>query len=77
MSTEQKIAIACTNANGEADMTIVTVTATAEEIENSVHYERAIEQAEEEGYSQPFVCFDQYEQANIKRVLPELFGETL
>lgn len=59
------IAVACRNASGMADMPIFTVTATAEEYDLGIHYEKAEAMAEDAGYEKPFVCFDDGEQGAI------------
>ncbi len=60
-----RIAVACRNASGMADMPIFTVTVTAEEYDLGIHYEKAEAMAEDEGYEKPFVCFDDAEQGAI------------
>ena len=67
-----QIAVACTNANGEADLVLITVTVTSEELTNGEHYEKAKVDADLQGYSAPFVCFDYAEQKNIHRVYDNL-----
>lgn len=69
---EHKVAVACTNANGDADMVVVITRVNEDQRENSEHYEQAISILEEDDYSGPFVCFDENEQRNIHRVINEL-----
>ena len=69
---DHKVAVACTNANGNADLVVVTTRVDEAQRENSEHYEQAIAIVEEDGYCGPFVCFDEYEQQNILRVTNEL-----
>lgn len=69
---QKTIAVACSNANGEADIFICEVASTPEQRDNGEHYERAIEQAEADDYEGPFVCFDHSEQARIKAAATEL-----
>lgn len=69
-----KLAIACINAGGESDVAIVEVEATATEMLDNIHFERAIEAAENDGYCTPFICFDKADQKNIVRAMKE-FGE--
>jgi len=69
---EMKIAVACRNASGMADMPIVTVAATRKECETGVHYDKAKALAELAGYEAPFVCFDASEQIFIVSAMREL-----
>jgi len=55
--------IACTNANGEPDLTFVKVTCTQEQFDAGYHYELAEIWALGEGYEGPFVAFDEYDRA--------------
>jgi hypothetical protein len=72
MKTEQKVMIACTNANGESDMFVCAVEVSDSEYQNGVHYDLAKVVAEENGYEAPYVCFDQHEQKNLARKLSML-----
>lgn len=72
INLKQKIFVACTNANGEADMFVCEVESTQEEITNGKHYEKAKSLALENGYEGNFVCFDANEQSNIARQVTEL-----
>jgi len=65
---EMKIAVACRNASGMADMPIVTVAVTRKERESGVHYDKA----EAAGYEAPFVCFEDSEQRFIVSAAREL-----
>jgi hypothetical protein len=69
---EHIVAVACTNANGDADIVVVITRVNEDQRENSEHYEQAIAILEEDDYSGPFVCFDENEQKNIHRVINEL-----
>jgi len=69
---EVKIAVACRNASGMADMPIVTVVATRKERESGIHYDKAEELAEAAGYEAPFICFDADEQGFIVSAVREL-----
>ncbi|THF64844.1 hypothetical protein E6C76_12470 [Pseudothauera nasutitermitis] len=60
-----RIAVACRNASGMADMPVFTVTATAGEYDLGIHYTKAEALAEDAGYGRPFVCFDGTEQGAI------------
>jgi hypothetical protein len=62
-SGTRKIAIvtACTDANGSPDFVLNTVRATAEEIDNCIHYYLAEAKLLEDGYEPPFVHFDEDE----------------
>lgn len=68
----QRVAVACTNANGEADLAIIDVKVTPEAYDLGEHYDLATEEAKEQGYEAPFVCFDESEQRNINRVAAQL-----
>jgi len=69
---EMKIAVACRNASGMADIPIVTVAVTRKECESGVHYDKAEALAEAAGYEAPFVCFDASEQNFIVSAVREL-----
>lgn len=60
-----RIAVACRNAAGKADMPVFTVTVSDEEYALGIHYDKAEAMAEESGYEKPFVCFDPVEQPAI------------
>ena len=60
-----RIAVACRNASGMADLPIFTVHVTAEEYELGIHYELAEALAEDADYEKPFVSFDYTEQNAI------------
>jgi hypothetical protein len=62
---EMSIAVACRNATGMADMPVFNVTVTEEEYHLGMHYDKAESLAEEDGYEEPFVCFDAAEQGAI------------
>lgn len=78
MSTSQplprKMMVACTNANGERDLFVTTILASDDEVADGLHYERAEDAAAEDGYEGPFVAFDEHDQRNITRQVPELDG---
>jgi hypothetical protein len=71
-SSPRKIIIACRDANGSPDMFLTIVNATNIECENGEHYDRAEKIAEEQGYEGPFISYDESEQNNITRQIPEL-----
>jgi hypothetical protein len=71
-TVKHKVAVACTNANGEADLFVTTVEVTTEQIALGEHYDIAESKADEEGYSKPFICFDEHEQSNLKRGFNDL-----
>lgn len=66
------IAVACVNAGGESDIAIVEVEATETEMLDDIHLERAVEAAENDGYCEPFICFDKADQRNIVRAMKQL-----
>jgi len=69
---EMKIAVACRNASGMADMPVVTVAITRKECESGIHYDKAEELAEAAGYEAPFIYFDVDEQNAIVSAVREL-----
>jgi len=69
---EMKIAVACRNASGMADMPVFTVSVTRKERESGVHYDKAEALAEAAGYEAPFICFDTNEQRLIVSAVREL-----
>lgn len=66
------VAVACINASGESDLFITKVSITNEEFKNNKHIEVAMENASDEGYDHPMICFDKSDMNNILRVVPEL-----
>lgn len=67
-----KMMVACTSANGEADLFICTVHCTAAEKANGDHYEMAEDMALAAGYEGSFVGFDPDEQRNLACKVSEL-----
>jgi hypothetical protein len=51
------------SANGEAEFFIADVAVSDDEYALGMHYDRAIEQAREAGFEQPFIAFDEKDQA--------------
>jgi len=70
--TKRKVAVACKNSSGEADLVIIEVEVNKDPQEPDMHYHMAEALADEMGYEGPYVCFDEHEQCNIKRVVSEL-----
>ncbi|ABM41631.1 hypothetical protein QYG06_10095 [Xanthomonas euvesicatoria] len=66
------VMVACVNASGMPDMPVFIVSATQEEYDLGVHYDKAEALAEESGYEGPFVCFDMAEQEAIVSAAREL-----
>ncbi|KDC16451.1 hypothetical protein L542_5195 [Bordetella bronchiseptica F-1] len=66
------VVVACVNASGMPDMPVFTVSATQEEYDLGVHYDKAEALAVEAGYEGPFVCFDVAEQEAIVSAAREL-----
>lgn len=64
---KMKMLVSCLNANGSADMFACEVDATEDQYKLGEHYELAIGMAEQNGYEQPFLCYDEYEQKNIAK----------
>ncbi|WP_018079315.1 hypothetical protein [Thiobacillus denitrificans] len=58
-----KVFVLCKNASGEPIFHAVELEVTQAEYDNGEHYEKAIEDAEEEGYEPPFEAFDQNDPA--------------
>lgn len=69
---QHTMAVACANASGEADLLVVTVDVTDDQLSSGEHYKLAIARAERERYEGPFVCFDEVEQRNIRRAYAQL-----
>lgn len=63
---------ACTNANGSADMCAHIVEVTESEYDLGIHYDKAQELAEADGYEGPFVSFDNSEHTHIANIVPKL-----
>ncbi len=57
------------SANGEAEFFIADVAVSDDEYALGMHYDRAIEQAREAGFEQPFIAFDEKDQATYAKVL--------
>lgn len=66
------LVVACKNACDEADLVIIELTATQEEVENNEHHKKAEETLFKNGYQTPFVYFDEFEQKNIHRIYEEI-----
>jgi len=74
---EMKIAVACRNASGLADMPVFAVAATRKECESGVHYDKAEALAEAAGYEVPFICFDADEHTALVSAVRELGSTAL
>lgn len=61
--------VAGINSNGEPDLFFVKISTNGEIEARHHHYDAAREYAEDEGYSEPFVCFDEFDRAG-KAMLP-------
>jgi hypothetical protein len=53
-----KIVVACTNANGDADLFFFVMKIAEEHYNNGDHYDAAKDHAEANGYEAPMVVFD-------------------
>ena len=53
-----RVAVLCTNANGEPEFHFCTVRCTQNEIKNGLHYDKAEESARDNGFSGQMVAFD-------------------
>lgn len=67
-----RVAVACRNASGKAEMPVFTIVADADEIALGEHYDKAEKRAAESGYEEPFVCFDAAEYGAILSAAREL-----
>ncbi len=61
----QNVVVACRAADGCPVLVVFEVEYTEAEYNLGVHYDKAIELAEEDGYEAPFICFDENEQSEI------------
>lgn len=61
-----KIAVACRNAGGSADMPVFDVKVSQDQYDLGEHYDMAEVLAEKGGYEAPFVCFDHTESSVLK-----------
>lgn len=57
-SSKIKVAVACRNASGCADMPVYTLDVTPSQYALGEHYDMAEACASKDGYEEPFVCFD-------------------
>lgn len=62
MSKIVRCAVACINSNGEPDLFFCKVICSQEEIENGVHYTKAKQKAEEDGY-ESYLAYDEFDVA--------------
>jgi hypothetical protein len=69
---EMRIAVACVNASGMADLPIFVVTASPEEVSLGIHYDLAEALAGDAGYEGPFICYDADEYGPILEAAREL-----
>lgn len=65
------VAVVCRNASGDPDCYVTAVKASKIERDTGVHYDRAIEQAEENGYQGDFIPFDQSEAPRLAEGMKE------
>ena len=65
---KQNVVIACRNAAGEPELVSTIVECTESEYDLGMHYDFAIENAEEAGYEHPMVCFDEAEHNKLKTI---------
>ena len=56
-----EVAVACFDASGIPAFYVTEVDVTSSQYDEGVHYELARTEAEEDGYSGPFVCYDENE----------------
>lgn len=61
---EVKCVVACHNMSGEPDLFFCKVDCIGQDYGNGVHYEKAEEYAQEQGYSGPMVVFDENDGPN-------------
>lgn len=58
---KELVAIACTSSDGSPTLVCFESEVTEEQYDLGMHYDDAVAQAKEDGYEQPFVCFDNFE----------------
>jgi hypothetical protein len=69
---QRTVAVACVDSGGESVMFTVTAKMTREAFEQNQHIEWAIEEAERQGYEEPFIPFDYTAAEKIRYVAQEL-----
>jgi len=62
----ETVAIACTCSDGSPTIAMFETVVTQNQYDLGDHYENAIKLARDEGYSGPFVCFDNSEHDQIE-----------
>jgi hypothetical protein len=68
------IAVACTNASGSPDFFIARFEMDQQDMDYGLHYDAAIDQAKQDNYEGPFICFDETEFSAIHRSSQMLSG---
>lgn len=66
--SNQLVVVACFNASGESDLFATEVRVSQDELDNGQHYSLAEDKAQQEGYSGPYVCYDQAEHGAIEKM---------
>ncbi len=61
----KSIIIACKASDGYPVLISYDIVYTKEQETNGIHYNMAVSMAENDGYTAPFVCFDDNEQQSI------------
>ena len=69
---ERKVWVLATNASGEPEFLSLRPEATDEQVDEGAHYDLAIAQAEDMGYEQPMIAFDETDPAG--RLLAQAMG---
>lgn len=64
MTNRIRMAVVGTNANGAPDLYLTFVEATDLQYNEGLHYDAAIDRAEDEGYRAPMIAFDQNDAAS-------------
>jgi len=63
---KETVAVACTCSDGSPTIAMFETVVTQNQYDLCVHYDDAIGMARDEGYSGPFVCFDNSEHDQIE-----------
>jgi hypothetical protein len=71
-----RVAVLCRNSEGEPEFHTCTPAVTHEQLTNGEHYERAKDNAADNGFEEPMIAFDATDQAAKElRTLAEWFGD--
>lgn len=73
---KMKMLVSCLDSNGISDMFACEVECTQDQFANGEHYDLACEQAEQNGYEQPFMAYDEHDQKNIAKHFSNAYVKT-